>query len=93
MKKSKDPIVTEAMKFLKDRSDVGIKKYGTTLEENNKDDYLLHLQEELGDALNYIVKIRKQITAERKELEELRGSMFRIRPSKITCVCGKSYKI
>jgi len=39
------------------RSDVGIAKYGTTLETNNKDNYLKHLQEELMDATLYIQKL------------------------------------
>jgi hypothetical protein len=44
------------------RSDVGIKKYGTTLYENNHDNYLLHLQEELQDATLYIEKLLTQGT-------------------------------
>tara|TARA_R110001592_G_scaffold162601_1_gene396199 strand:+ start:8502 stop:8651 length:150 start_codon:yes stop_codon:yes gene_type:complete len=42
------------------RSSVGIKKYGTTLEENNTDDFLNHLQEELMDAILYIQKLKSQ---------------------------------
>jgi hypothetical protein len=42
------------------RSAVGIKKYNTTLYENNHDNYLLHLQEELQDAILYIEKIISQ---------------------------------
>jgi hypothetical protein len=42
------------------RSAVGIKKYNTTLYENNHDNYLLHLQEELQDATLYIEKIISQ---------------------------------
>lgn len=40
------------------RSALGIAKYGTTLEQNNTDDFLLHLQEELMDAILYIQKLR-----------------------------------
>lgn len=54
----KDPIVEKSVKFLRKRSKVGIKKYGTTLDKNNKDDFLQHLAEELGDALNYIMKLK-----------------------------------
>jgi hypothetical protein len=39
------------------RSNVGYNKYGTTLEDNNKDNYLVHLQEELMDATLYIQKL------------------------------------
>jgi ribosomal protein S7 len=40
------------------RSELGIKKYGTTLEENNTDDFINHLQEELMDAILYLEKIK-----------------------------------
>lgn len=43
--------------FLK-RSEVGIKKYGTTLQENNNDDFLEHLKQELMDAVLYIEKLQ-----------------------------------
>ena len=44
-------------KYVK-RSEVGVKKYGTTLEQNNTDDFLNHLQEELMDAVLYIEKLK-----------------------------------
>jgi hypothetical protein len=56
----KDSIVEQVINKYKQRSDVGIKKYGTTLYENNHDNYLLHLQEELQDATLYIEKILTQ---------------------------------
>jgi hypothetical protein len=40
------------------RSELGIKKYGTTLEENNTDDFLTHLQEEMMDGILYIEKLK-----------------------------------
>jgi len=40
-----------------ERSDRGFQKYGTTLQENNKDSYLKHLQEELMDATLYLEKL------------------------------------
>jgi hypothetical protein len=42
------------------RSDVGVRKYGTTLEGNNKDNYLRHIQEEMMDATLYIEKLITQ---------------------------------
>ena len=36
---------------------MGIKKYGTTLEENNHDDFLVHAQEEAMDLVNYLEKL------------------------------------
>jgi hypothetical protein len=55
-----DPIVDQVIAKFQSRSDVGARKYGTTLHENNKDNYLLHLQEELMDACNYIEKLMTQ---------------------------------
>ena len=57
---SKDPIVEEVVNSLRSRSDVGISKYGTSLHENNTDDFLQHLQEELMDAVLYIQKLKTQ---------------------------------
>ena len=53
-----DPIVNKVLESFKQRSKVGIDKYGTTLEDNNSDDYLQHLQEELMDAILYIEKLK-----------------------------------
>jgi len=53
----KDEIVEQVIDKYHMRSDVGIRKYGTTLETNNKDNYLKHLQEELMDATLYLQKI------------------------------------
>ena len=60
----KDQIVEQVIRKYEDRSAVGIKKYGTTLEQNNADNYLIHLQQELMDATLYIEKklsLEKQI--------------------------------
>ena len=40
----KDKIVENVIAQFSKRSEVGIKKYGTTLEENNNDDFLQHLK-------------------------------------------------
>lgn len=53
----KDIIVERVLVKYQQRSNVGINKYGTTLENNNKDNYLKHLQEELMDASLYIEKL------------------------------------
>jgi len=55
-----DQIVLEVIEKYAKRSDVGIAKYGTTLETNNKDNYLKHLQEELMDATLYLQKLMDQ---------------------------------
>ena len=54
----KDAIVAKVIEAYKTRSEVGIAKYGTTLEDNNTDDFLQHLQEELFDATLYIEKLK-----------------------------------
>jgi hypothetical protein len=61
----RDKIVETVINKYEDRSYIGIAKYGTTLEDNNKDNYLKHLQEELMDATLYLEKImflNKEIT-------------------------------
>ena len=46
-----------------ERSEAGIKKYGTTLENNTLPlmQWLNHLQEELMDATLYIEKLKQEI--------------------------------
>jgi len=56
----KDPIVESVVNKFIQRSKVGIEKYGTTLAENENDNFLIHLQEELMDAVNYIEKLKSQ---------------------------------
>ena len=63
----KDVIVDQVINKYHMRSDVGITKYDTTLETNNKDNYLKHLQEELMDATLYIQKLMDQ----NREITEL----------------------
>ena len=68
-----DPIVKKVTDKFKSRSEVGIKKYGTTLQDNNTDDFLNHLQEELMDAILYIEKLkskRNEIEDEEPEMPE-----------------------
>lgn len=60
MKQSKDKIIQSVIEKINQRSVVGIKKYNTTLYENNTDDFLIHLQQELMDGVNYIEKLIQQ---------------------------------
>lgn len=53
----RDKIVYDVIDKYYERSQVGITKYGTTLANNNHDNYLKHLQEELMDATLYIQKL------------------------------------
>ena len=56
----KDSIVESIVNQFKERSKRGIEKYGTTLQENNTDDFLQHFKEELMDAILYIEKLQTQ---------------------------------
>lgn len=63
---SRDKVVQSLLKKFKERSDVGIDKYKTTLFDNNSDNFLKHLQEELMDGSLYIEKLfqlNKEITS------------------------------
>lgn len=57
---AKDSIVESVIEQLKKRSEVGIKKYNTTLDRNDLSrlEWLQHLQEELFDASLYIEKLK-----------------------------------
>ena len=60
MNKPKDEIIERVIqKFIK-RSEVGYKKYGVTLKNDDQplDIWLTHIQEELMDAVNYIEKVK-----------------------------------
>lgn len=56
-----DEIILEIIKEFAKRSEVGIKKYGTTLHENNTDNFYRHAYEELLDFVGYVRKIGKNI--------------------------------
>lgn len=60
-----DTVVEEVIKEFRRRSEVGIKKYGTTLDRNdlNVDDWINHLKEELMDAILYLHKLKKEKNA------------------------------
>jgi len=61
-RKSSDPIVEDVVYKFRERSKIGIEKYGTTLYDSPDGFYkfLNHLQEELMDAILYIEKIKQQ---------------------------------
>ena len=56
----RDKIIEQVINKIKSRSDVGFKKYGVTLADDDQtlDKWLQHLQEELMDAVNYLEKAR-----------------------------------
>ena len=53
-----DKIVEQVKNKLDSRSSIGIDKYKTTLEANNKDNFLNHAQEEAMDLCLYLEKIQ-----------------------------------
>jgi hypothetical protein len=58
-----DKIVEDVIAKYRQRSEVGIAKYGTTLEDNKATliEWLTHLQEELMDATLYIEKLKSDL--------------------------------
>jgi hypothetical protein len=66
-----DKIVEQVIEKYQQRSQLGIEKYGTTLQDNklSKEEWLTHLQEELMDAVVYIEKIKQEIKC--SELDSL----------------------
>jgi hypothetical protein len=65
----RDKIIQQVINKIQSRSDVGYKKYGVTLYDDNQplDAWLTHLQEELMDAVNYLEKAKMSL---REEIEE-----------------------
>jgi hypothetical protein len=55
-----DPVVESVIEKFQKRSEVGQKKYRTTLEANNLPflDWVKHMQEELMDAILYLEKMK-----------------------------------
>lgn len=61
--RTKDTIVESVIEQFKQRSEVGINKYGVTLdrEDLNALERLQHLQEELMDATLYVQKLKEKL--------------------------------
>ena len=57
---TRDVIIDRVIEKIKSRSDVGFKKYGVTLKDDDQplDVWLTHIQEELMDSVNYIEKVK-----------------------------------
>lgn len=53
----RDEIVEKVVDKFYERSQTGITKYGTTLEQNNKDNFFIHALEESMDLSLYLMKI------------------------------------
>ena len=59
----KDQIVSKVVSEFQQRSETGIKKYGTTLDRDDLTtlEWLKHLREELMDAVLYTTKLAEEL--------------------------------
>ena len=59
----KDTIVESVINQFRERSEVGIKKYGTTLNRTDLStlDWILHAQQELMDGILYLEKLKQML--------------------------------
>lgn len=65
-----DTITESVINDLRSRSERGIKKYNTTLDQNNKDNYMQHAYEEALDLAQYLKKEMSIIPMIQKLIEE-----------------------
>ena len=74
----RDKIIEQVINKIKSRSDVGYKKYGVTLQEDDQslEVWLTHIQEELMDAVNYIEKAKLVLCDEIEECMLKRAKDF-----------------
>ena len=74
----RDKIIERVINKIKARSDVGYKKYGVTLhdDEQTLETWLTHIQEELMDAVNYIEKAKSVLQDEIEECMLKRSKDF-----------------
>jgi uncharacterized protein (UPF0297 family) len=59
----RDQVVEDVIDKYLERSQIGITKYGTTLEQNNTDDFITHALEEAMDFTLYLMKIKQILKA------------------------------
>ena len=68
-KKTKDPLVQKVIDRIARRADKGIKKYGNTMATSKKGyvEWINEVQEELGDAIVYLEKVKSLVGAKVKQ--------------------------
>ena len=78
MSNIRDKVIERVVNKIKSRSDVGYKKYGVTLKDDEQtlDTWLNHIQEELMDAVNYIEKAKMVLGDEIEEAMLRRVNRF-----------------
>ena len=66
MEFTKDSIVNTVIKSFINRSEIGQKKYNTTLDRDDLciHDWINHVQEELMDAILYLEKLKKETSTQ-----------------------------
>ena len=72
-KKTKDPLVQKVIDRIARRADKGIKKYGNTMATSKKGyvEWINEVQEELGDAIVYLEKVKSLVGAKVKQHIEI----------------------
>ena len=78
MNNIRDKVIERVINKIKSRSDVGYKKYGVTLKDDDQslETWLTHIQEELMDAVNYIEKAKLVLCDEIEECMLKRAKDF-----------------
>jgi hypothetical protein len=77
----KDSIVEEVRQDLLDRSEVGIKKYNTTLDREDLDlvDWMEHTRQELLDGALYLTRAKKDVEEMNNSWDELVREYFKLK--------------
>lgn len=68
----KDSVVESIIKQFQERSEVGIKKYNTTLDRTDLTDleWMEHLKQELMDAILYLQRLQNEFEYVKKKMNE-----------------------
>lgn len=68
----KDSVVESIIKQFQERSEVGIKKYNTTLDRTDLTDleWMEHLKQELMDAILYLQRFQNEFEYVKKKMNE-----------------------
>lgn len=76
-----DPIIARVAHKIIDRSDTGLRKYGTTLERGDltNEEWLNHLQDELLDGANYIEVLKTKIQIAKKIIESGQSNFEKVK--------------
>lgn len=64
-------VTSKVVEFIESRQAIGIERYGQTLMTFDGRDHLLDLQQELGDALQYVVAFRMEYAEFREAIHDL----------------------